>query len=307
MNRGVRVTGFRRSRCMDVADHEHAAGVVDVSDLDRVDAPPIDRAAEVDAPPREPVPRDSRPLFASRRAERAPPVGGIRRIGLAAAGARWPSPDAGQPTRRAGVASARREGKQGAESRAGPALAEARLPRPLVDGRRIYAVKVGDVDNPRSVLVVGDIHGNESAGIPGDPDARFIPSLSRVADHRDQGPQPRWSRGRDPSERPRGRPQSQLPLPWRPLGSPGDPQYSGPHPSRSPRPASRTRSSCGLAQGHHLVSSAHSGSSTNRRQHLRRAAVLAAHRTAIAPAHALSGKRSGLAEPPPAGDHVVRR
>src|SRR5204862_7038370 len=59
-----------------------------------------------------------------------------------------------------------------AKANKGPRIARDRLSRRRVylgrsvDGRRIYAVKVGDVDNPRSVLVVGDIQGNESAGIP---------------------------------------------------------------------------------------------------------------------------------------------
>ncbi len=101
---------------------------------------------------------------------------GIRRIGLAAAGcaaavagcggSHTPAPPGSHPL--------------AAKANNRPRVARDRLSRRRVylgrsvDGRRIYAVKVGDLDNPRSVLVVGDIHGNESAGIPVAQSARVL-------------------------------------------------------------------------------------------------------------------------------------
>ena len=103
-----------------------------------------------------------------------------------------------------------------------------------VEGRRIYAVKFGDLDNPRSVLVVGDIHGNESAGIPV---ARTIASSrprpeSLIIVIKDLNPDGvaagtrQNARGVDLNRN--------FPHRWRPLGSPGDLQYPGPHPLSEP-------------------------------------------------------------------------
>jgi len=103
-----------------------------------------------------------------------------------------------------------------------------------VNGRRVYAVKVGDLDNPRSVLVVGDIHGNESAGIPV---ARALASSpprreSLIVVIKDLNPDGvaagirQNAHGVDLNRN--------FPYRWRPLGSPGDLQYSGPHPLSEP-------------------------------------------------------------------------
>jgi protein MpaA len=98
-----------------------------------------------------------------------------------------------------------------------------------VDGRRISAVKVGDLDNPRSVLVVGDIHGNETAGIPV---ARTLASsppspeslIIIVKDLNPDGVAAGTRQNADGVDLNRN-----FPWRWRSLGAPGDLQYSGPH------------------------------------------------------------------------------
>lgn len=98
-----------------------------------------------------------------------------------------------------------------------------------VQGRRIYAVKIGDLDNPRSVLVVGDIHGNEGAGIPV---ARTLASsrprpeslLIVIKDLNPDGVAAGTRQNADGVDLNRN-----FPHRWRPLGVPGDLQYSGPH------------------------------------------------------------------------------
>jgi protein MpaA len=103
-----------------------------------------------------------------------------------------------------------------------------------VDGRHIYAVKVGDLDNPRSTLVVGDIHGDESAGIPV---ARAVASQplhreSLIIVIKDLNPDGvaagsrQNAHGVDLNRN--------FPYRWHHLGSPGNLQYSGPHPLSEP-------------------------------------------------------------------------
>src|SRR5436190_16444662 len=103
-----------------------------------------------------------------------------------------------------------------------------------VGGRPMYAVKVGDLDNPRSVLVVGDIHGDENAGIPV---ARTLASShprpeSLIIVIKDLNPDGvaagtrQNAHGVDLNRN--------FPYRWRPLGAPGDLQYSGPHPLSDP-------------------------------------------------------------------------
>lgn len=98
-----------------------------------------------------------------------------------------------------------------------------------VDGRRIYAVKVGDLDNPRSVLVIGAVHGDESAGIPL---ARTLASsrphpeslMIVVKDLNPDGVAAGTRQNAHHVDLNRN-----FPYRWRPLGAPGHLQYSGPH------------------------------------------------------------------------------
>jgi protein MpaA len=103
-----------------------------------------------------------------------------------------------------------------------------------VDGRRIYAVKVGDLDNPSSVLVVGDIHGNETAGIPVARTLAASPPSPEsliivVKDLNPDGVAAGTRQNADGVDLNRN-----FPYRWRPLGSRGDLQYSGPRPLSEP-------------------------------------------------------------------------
>jgi murein peptide amidase A len=103
-----------------------------------------------------------------------------------------------------------------------------------VDGRAIYAIHLGGRHPKRTLLVVGCIHGNESAGIaiarhlstaPPRPviSLWIIPDLNpdgAAADRRQN------ARGVDLNRN--------FPWHWRPLGIFGDPQYSGPRPLSEP-------------------------------------------------------------------------
>jgi protein MpaA len=103
-----------------------------------------------------------------------------------------------------------------------------------VRGRRIDAMALGDLDNPRSVLVVGVIHGNEPAGLSitrrltAERPRReslliVVPDLNPdgvAADTRQN------AHGVDLNRN--------FPWRWRPLGGRGDLQYSGPRPLSEP-------------------------------------------------------------------------
>lgn len=103
-----------------------------------------------------------------------------------------------------------------------------------VQGRRIEAVGLGGLDAVRAVLVVGCIHGNESAGIaitrrlqaataPSGTAMWIVPSLNPdgVAAGTRQN-----ANGVDLNRN--------FPWHWRPLGAHGDPQYSGTSPLSEP-------------------------------------------------------------------------
>jgi murein peptide amidase A len=103
-----------------------------------------------------------------------------------------------------------------------------------IDGRPIYAMQLGDRHSPRTLLVVGCIHGDEPAGIavarrlttaapPPAASLWIIPDLNPdgVKEHTRQN-----ARGVDLNRN--------FPWHWQPLGMRGDPQYSGVHPLSEP-------------------------------------------------------------------------
>ncbi|TMK70252.1 MAG: murein peptide amidase A [Actinobacteria bacterium] len=103
-----------------------------------------------------------------------------------------------------------------------------------VDGRRIYAVKVGDLDNEHSLLVVGDIHGNEPAGIPIANAVASSPPpreslIIVIKNLNPDGVAAKTRQNADGVDLNRN-----FPWRWRPLGSRGDLQYSGPRPLSEP-------------------------------------------------------------------------
>ena len=103
-----------------------------------------------------------------------------------------------------------------------------------VQGRPIHAVELGDFDNERSLLVVGVIHGNETAGMPiarrltsGSPGRERL--LIVVNDLNPDGVAAGTRQNADRVDLNRN-----FPWRWRPLGSPGYLQYSGPRPLSEP-------------------------------------------------------------------------
>jgi murein peptide amidase A len=103
-----------------------------------------------------------------------------------------------------------------------------------VRGRAIKAVEIGDFDNEHSTMVVGVIHGNETAGIPVTQDLATGPAPKEallfvvkalnpdgvVADTRQN------AHGVDLNRN--------FPWRWRSLGAPGRLHYSGPRPCSEP-------------------------------------------------------------------------
>jgi protein MpaA len=103
-----------------------------------------------------------------------------------------------------------------------------------VDGRPIYAVKVGDPDNEHSMLVVGDIHGNESAGIPIARRVAAAPPRKEslifvIKDLNPDGVAAATRQNADGVDLNRN-----FPWRWRPIGTRGDLQYSGARPLSEP-------------------------------------------------------------------------
>jgi murein peptide amidase A len=102
------------------------------------------------------------------------------------------------------------------------------------EGRPIVALRLGDPDSGRRLLVVGCIHGNEPAGIavarqlaadpvPADLDVWVLANLNPdgvAAGTRQNG------RGVDLNRN--------FPYRWRPLGPPGSPRFAGPRPLSEP-------------------------------------------------------------------------
>ena len=103
-----------------------------------------------------------------------------------------------------------------------------------VGGRRIGAVVLGPADAPGPVLVVGCIHGNEPAGIAvADRIAHGrIPPRSSIWIVRDLNPD---GLAADTRQNAHGVDLNRnFAFAWRPLGAPGDQQYSGPRPLSEP-------------------------------------------------------------------------
>ena len=102
------------------------------------------------------------------------------------------------------------------------------------DGRPIYALELGDPDNRRRMLVVGVIHGDETAGLPvaRDLTRRRPPKealLWIVSDLNPDGAAAGTRQNGDGVDLNRN-----FPWRWRRLGIPGDLQYAGPRPLSEP-------------------------------------------------------------------------
>jgi protein MpaA len=97
-----------------------------------------------------------------------------------------------------------------------------------VQGRPITATVLGDPNAPRPVLVVGCIHGDETAGIAvADRLARVgAPSRSALWIVRDLNPDGVYAGNRQNAHHVDLN--RNFPFAWRRIGSPGDQQYSGP-------------------------------------------------------------------------------
>jgi murein peptide amidase A len=103
-----------------------------------------------------------------------------------------------------------------------------------VQGRRIYAVELGDPDNERRMLAVGVIHGNETGGLAvtrdlasGRPPEEAL--LWIVNELNPDGVAAGTRQNADRVDLNRN-----FPWRWRPLGAPGDLTYSGPRPLSEP-------------------------------------------------------------------------
>ncbi len=103
-----------------------------------------------------------------------------------------------------------------------------------VQGRPIYAVELGDPDNERRTLTVGVIHGNETAGrsVTHDLAARRPPEEALLWIVNELNPDGVAAGTRQNADRVDLN--RNFPWRWRPLGAPGDLQYSGPRPLSEP-------------------------------------------------------------------------
>ncbi len=105
-----------------------------------------------------------------------------------------------------------------------------------VEGRRIGAVVLGPVNAPAPVLVIGCIHGDEPAGIAvadrlAHAHARTLPHSAMwiIRDLNPDGVAARTRQNAHEVDLNRN-----FPYLWRPIGTPGDPQYAGPRPLSEP-------------------------------------------------------------------------
>lgn len=134
----------------------------------------------------------------------------------------------------AGLRARHRQPRHGAAERPAEPLTRRLTIGRSVNGRPIRAIRIGQAGGSRTVLIVGCIHGNEPAGIaiarhlatasaPPGSALWIIPDLNPdgvAADTRQNADRVDLNRN--------------FPWRWRPLGTPGDPQYSGPRPLSEP-------------------------------------------------------------------------
>ena len=134
----------------------------------------------------------------------------------------------------AGLRARHRQPPHPAAERPAPPLTRRLTIGRSVDGRPIRAIRIGQAGDSRTVLIVGCIHGNEPAGIA---IARHLATASGPPGSAlwiipDLNPNGVAADTRQNANRVDLNPN--FPWHWRPLGTLGNPQYSGPRPLSEP-------------------------------------------------------------------------